>query len=145
MPAIGIGSHPTEYIKTWDSYLHDVDIPNLPFLVVNVRTVEKDLDPEIGQNYGKYIWTVHIYYLDMSTEAGGYDAGDVKRDHILAKIEKTLEANPFLQSLEVVDTDGHREYVYSSSVELIDFDASGQDQNQSFVSELHFQVKTDRS
>lgn len=149
VPVVGVGSDPTEFVRTFDKRLKDVDVAALPFLVINVRMMEKLLPGEIGNPFQKYTWTVHIYYLDMETNADHYDIADERRDHIIAKVEKALEEARLLQIggdiLQSVDTDGHREVVYDSSIQTIIFDESGDDSHQSFTCELHFEVYTDRS
>lgn len=140
--AVGSGTDPTDYVRTFDSYLHDIDIIDNPFVVINVRTAEKASQSEIGNTYDLYMWTVHIYYIDITDT---YASGDNRRNLILSKIEKTLEENRRLGNLEVIDTSGHREYVYDSSISAILFDQSGQEEYYTWVSELYLNVYTAKS
>jgi len=149
--AVGASASPPvqQPVKTFDEKLRDVEFNQLPFLVVNVRSAEKQLPGEIGNNYQKYTWTVHIYYLDTDQTPGAIGASD-RRDTILARVEKRLEENKFLcdpvtnEALKTTDTDGHVEVVYDSSIQYIAFDESGQDGFQSYTAEMIFEVYTDR-
>lgn len=139
--AVGPGSDPTHTVISFDSYLHDVSLEDTPFVVVNVRTAEKAGESEIGAKYDLYMWTVHIYYIDMHSV---YEEGETKRNNILSRIEKVLEEKRRLDNLTST-VGGATEYVYDSSISAILFDSSGHDQYYSFISELYLNVYTAKS
>lgn len=129
-------------VVTFDNYLHDVEHDQVPYVVVNVRTAERAAAAEIGNDYDLKMWTVHIYYLDI---AEVHSEGEDKRNRVLGTIDKKLEENRRLNNLEVTTVDGHREYVYDSSISAVLFDESGQDEYYSFISELYLNVYTART
>lgn len=139
---VGVGTDATNYVRTFDDHLHDFNLdftPNpWPFIVVNVRTAERSGDSEIGLAYDLYMWTVHIYYIDLVQT---YSQGDQRRNFILSKLVKYLEENRRLENFEVM-VNGKREYVYDSTISAVLFDSSGQEEEYSFVSELYLQVYT---
>lgn len=142
--AVGPGSDPVNYVKTFDKRLHDIEVDETPFLVVNVRTAEKAAPGEIGNGgYDLFMWTVHFYYLAVEVE--DWQEGSDRRDIIFGKLEKALEENKNLNNLQSTSTDGKREYVYDSSITAGLFDDSGEEEYYSFVSELYFNVYTARS
>lgn len=132
----------SEYkVKTFDKYLHDVPIEEMPYVVVNVRQVEQT-PGEIGILRELEAWTVHIYYLDISDD---YNEGEFRRDRIVHLIQETIEQEPTLEGLRLpqYDEDGnapYTEYVFDSGFESAMFDASGQDGYYTFVAELYFTV-----
>lgn len=128
-------------VKTFDNHLHDVELTQMPFMVVNVRTAEKSGESEIGVNYDLYMWTVHFYYLDI---AEVYNTGDQRRNTVMSKLEKSLEEDRRLGGLDVT-VNGKREYVFDSSISAALFDSSGQEEYYSFVSELYLNVYTAKS
>lgn len=139
---VGPSSGITAPVVTFDDHLHDVELNQFPYVVINVRTAEKAEAGEIGNTYDLFMWTIHIYYLDL---VATYSTGKTRRDHILSIIEKNLEKNRYLDHLQSTDPDGAREYVYDSSISAILFDSSGQEEYYSFVSELYLNVYTARS
>lgn len=139
---VGPGTDPTDYIKTFDSYLHDVKIEALPYMVITVRTAELNESGEMGGDFDLYRWTLHIYYLDTNPD---YPTGDDRRNVIMGKLEKALELDRFLGNLRHVDDAGNEEYVIDSRITTILFDSSGENNYHSFVSELYLEVDTARS
>lgn len=132
----------TERVISFDSYLHDVEIDDTPFIVVNVRRTSKQAEGEIGNAYDLFLWETHIYYIDMDKD---YATGEAKRDKILGKIEAQLEENRRLDNLANIDGTGRREYVYDHQITDVLFDYSGQDEYHSFTAELYIEVFTDRT
>lgn len=139
--AVGNVADAPDYVKTFSDHLYDVEIQNLPFVVVTTRSNELE-DQEVGTQFDNRLWTVHIYYLDITTT---YEEGKNRRSKLLSKIERALNTDRRLGNLEVVDGLGYREYVFDSKISSVLFDASGQEEYYSFVSELYLNVYTARS
>lgn len=136
----GQDSGATNPVVSFDDHLYSKDISELPFIVVNVRSWDEPEDGvEIGNPHGLKIWTVHIYYLDM-TET--WNEGAARRNVNVAALKKALDRNKRLDGLETIDDDGTREYVYDSKFTSATFDTSGQEGEYSFVTELYLNVYT---
>lgn len=139
--AVGPASALPQKVVYFDNHLHDVEVTQMPYLVVNVRTSQPS-SSEIGQSYSVGSWTVHFYYLDI---AKTYNDGEAKRDKIMGALEKALEENRLLGNCRSTALDGHSEYVYDSRITAVLFDSSGQEEYYSFISELYLDVDTGRS
>jgi hypothetical protein len=139
---VGPGSGLSSFAKTFDSHLYNQEISQLPFIVVNVRSAERqNSEDEIGDPHGLFIYEVHIYYLDMDES---WDFGDTRRNYIVGNIEKRQERDVRFGGFQSVDEDC-REYVYDSEMTSVTFDSSGQEGDYSFVTELYLRVFTARS
>lgn len=134
----------TNYVRTFDKYLHDLPTQNFPYVVANVRQAQRTGSGEMGTYNDMYEWAVHIYYLDIETTEGNYSVAEARRDEIVQKIVTAFEGNPRLDNLTDIATP-MRYVVYDSNWESVLFDSSGQEGYYTFVSELYLSVDTARS
>lgn len=143
--AVAGSSTPAPYIKSYGDHAADVPYDQMPHMMVIVRTDEKESSGEIGnEGYDLWRWTVHLYYLDIETsdDPNAYKTAKQRRSNIMSRVTKGLERNKRLNNLEVIDSDGAREYVYDSEISAVLFDSSGQPGDYSFVTELYLNVFT---
>lgn len=134
--AVGTGTDATDFVNTFDSFLHDLPQEDFPYIVVNCRQADQVSPGEMGTSSELFQWNIHIYYLDIDLE---YHAGEVKRDNIIDRLITAFELNPRLSGLSK-----NNRTVYDSNFTSILFDSSGQDGYYSFISELYLSVDTSK-
>lgn len=142
---VGVGTHPTKYVKTFDNHLHDFDLDvnpePWPFMVVSVRSTTFQETTAVGTTNEVRAWSVHIYYIAIENN---YNEGALKRDEIMSRLHEELQHNRDFGRFSSNEEAGHNEYVWNSEVTDVLFDSSGQEEYYSFVSELYLTVYTEK-
>lgn len=146
---VGVGSDASDYVHTFDDYLHpfDLDItPDpFPFLVYTVRGWNESgrSDGEIGNPHDLREWDAHIYYVDTRLDR---EEGKTKRNKIMGIIEKELElSRPNFFGFEAIDGNGKREYIWDVRLTNGVFDTAQEDEYHTFVNELYITFDTART
>lgn len=144
--AVGEGTDATNFVKTFDNYLHDIEISDYPYIALSVRTGNEN--PGLGElTTQRDIWTwyVHIYYMDVQEEST-YADGKKKRSNIMSRVEKQIIQDRRLGNLEVTDDEsGYREYVWDTHITNVLFDYTGQEDYHVFVSEMYVEVHSGKT
>ena len=148
-PVIGEGTDPTDFIKSWEYYLKDLNFDRqdykrtFPFVVVTAHSAEQMSPGEMGTRLEINNWAVHIYYIDVVMD---YEDGRQRRAKLVHQIQKTLELNPRLGNLSITaPNDNIAVSVYDSNFTSIQFDSSGQEGYYVLVSEMYLSVATSKN
>jgi hypothetical protein len=149
--AVGVGweATPTDWVKTWDYFLHDLDFnPRqfnkvFPYVVVTANAEQQIAPGEMGTRLEINTWTVAIYYIDIVTN---FEEGRQRRAKLVHQIQKALELEPRLRNLAVTaPNDTIVTKVYDSNFSSLNFDTSGQEGYYTFISEMYLSVDTSKN